>query len=60
MRDRLPLELVKAHLSCSLIRILSFMMVKWFNKSINIFLNEPDVGAIGIDTPVKLPDWRMK
>jgi len=36
------------------------MMVKWFNKSINIFLNEPDVGAIGIDTPVKLPDWRMK
>ncbi|MEM2027501.1 MAG: glycosyltransferase family 2 protein [Candidatus Bathyarchaeia archaeon] len=33
---------------------------EWFNKSINIFLNEPDVGAIGIDTPVKLPDWRMK
>lgn len=33
---------------------------KWFDESVKIFLNEHNVGAIGIDTPVKLPEWRMK
>lgn len=33
----------------------------WFKKCIKLFNNDRlRIGAIGIDTPVKLPSWRMK
>lgn len=33
----------------------------WFKECVKLFKNERlKIGAIGVDTPVKLPDWRKK